>query len=218
MVLVSIEYKSLLLSILCFWFSACSEQPQKSYTIGFSQCCDDPWRNVMNNEVARELTFHPEFKLELRSAANNSNKQIEQIRELAKRKIDLLIVSPNESKPLTEVINEVYRSGIPVILIDRKTDSELFTAYVGADNYEIGKTAGEYIASQFPKQGNIIEIRLQMTISPAVERSKGFKDAIDAAPQLKIVDILEAENGLEDITEKLPIMLKKHPETNIIFG
>ncbi len=216
--LASIKHKLLLLILLCFWFSACSERPQKTYTIGFSQCCDDSWRNVMNSEVARELAFHPELKLESRSAANNSTKQIEQIRELADKKIDLLIVSPNESKPLTQVINEVYQSGIPVILIDRKTDSELFTAYVGADNYEIGKTAGEYIASQFPKNGNIIEVRLQMTISPAVERSRGFKDAIDAAPQLKIVDILETENGLEDITQKLPDMLKAHPETNIIFG
>ena len=206
------------MSVLCFWFSACSERPQKTYTIGFSQCCDDSWRNVMNSEVARELAFHPEFKLESKSAANNSTKQIEQIRELANRKIDLLIVSPNESKPLTQVINDVYQSGIPVILIDRKTDSELFTAYVGADNYEIGKTAGEYIASQFPKNGNIIEVRLQMTISPAVERSRGFKDAIDAAPQLKIVEIFEVKNGLEEITQKLPDMLKAHPETNIIFG
>ena len=119
-----------------------------------------------------------------------------------------MIVSPNESQPLTQVINDVYQSGIPVILIDRKTDSELFTAYVGADNYEIGKTAGEYIASQFPKNGNIIEVRLQMTISPAVERSRGFKDAIDAAPQLKIVEIFEVKNGLEEITQKLPDILR----------
>lgn len=218
MFLESIKYKPLLLSLLCFWFSACSERPQKTYTIGFSQCCDDSWRNVMNSEVARELAFHPELKLESRSAANNSTKQIEQIRELVNKKIDLLIVSPNESQPLTQVINDVYQSGIPVILIDRKTDSELFTAYVGADNYEIGKTAGEYIASQFPKNGNIIEVRLQMTISPAVERSRGFKDAIDAAPQLKIVEIFEVKNGLEEITQKLPDILRAHPETNIIFG
>ena len=172
----------------------------------------------MNREMVRELAFHPDFRFEIRVALNNSEKQIEQIRELAKSKIDLLIVSPNESKPLTQVINEVYQSGIPVILVDRKTDSELFTAYVGADNFEIGQTAGKYIANKYPKQGNIIEIRLQMTMSPAVERSKGFKNAIDAAPQLKIVDILESKNGLEDITQKLPNILKVHPETNIIFG
>lgn len=213
-----LPYKSGLLYFLFFLISCQPQNDGKKYTIGFSQCCDDPWRTVMNNEMARELAFHPDLNLQIRIATNNSNKQIEQIRELANSKIDLLIVSPNESKPLTQVIDEVYQSGIPVILVDRKTESELFTAYVGADNYEIGQTAGKYISSKYPDQGNIIEVRLQMTISPAVERSKGFKIAIDAAPQLKIVDILETETGLEDITQKLPDILKAHPETNIIFG
>ena len=211
-------YQYITLSLLIF-FGACQQsRVEKKYTVGFSQCCDDPWRDVMNNDMARELAFHPEVKLETRVSYNNSEKQVEQIRELVRNKVDLLIVSPNESKPLTLVIEEVYKAGIPVILIDRKTESELYTAFIGADNYEIGKTAGKYISNQFKRQGNIIEIKLQMTISPAVERSRGFKDAVANTPNLKIVDALETVNGLEDITKNLPDILDKHPEANIIFG
>lgn len=201
-------------------FPHCTESnmPVKTYTIGFSQCCHDPWRDVMNKEILRELTFHPDIKLEMRDPYNNNETQIQQIRELVKKKVDLLIVSPNESKPLTAVIDEVYKAGIPVILIDRKTDSDQYSAYVGADNYEIGKTAGKYIANQFKNGGNIIEIKLQMTISPAIERNRGFRDAIAASPKLKIVDDLEAKTGLDDITNQLPNILAKHAEANIIFG
>ena len=200
--------------------SACTDTNpnNKTYKIGFSQCCDDPWRDVMNSEMARELAFHPELKLETLVSYNNSEKQVEQIRELVKHKIDLLIVSPNESKPLTAVMEEVYKAGIPIILIDRRTESEHFTAYIGANNYEIGKTAGKYIASQVKGQGNIIEIKLQMTISPAVERNRGFKDAVANAPNLKIIDALGTDNGLDDITNHFPNLLKKHPEANIIFA
>lgn len=211
-------FKSTVFIFLIF-LSACQQDKiEKKYTIGFSQCCDDPWRDVMNNEMARELAFHPEVKLLTQVSFNNSEKQVEQIRELVKQKVDLLIVSPNESKPLTAAIEEVYKAGIPVILIDRKTESDLYTAYIGADNYEIGKTAGKYIANQFKGQGNIIEIKLQMTISPAVERNKGFRDAVAITPNLKIVDSLETAKGLEDITKHFPNILHKHSEANILYG
>lgn len=205
--------------ICLIFLGGCQPDTAKpKYKIGFSQCCDDPWRDVMNSEMARELAFHPEVKLETLVSNNNSAKQIEQIRELARQKVDLLILSPNEAKPLTPVIEEVYKTGIPVILIDRKTNSELYTAFIGANNYEIGKTAGMYIANQMKNQANIIELKLQMTISPATERNRGFSDAVKASPKLKIVDSLEAATGLDDISRYLPNLLRKHPEANVIFG
>ena len=205
---------------ICLVFlSSCQQDAVKpKFQIGFSQCVDDPWRDVMNSEMARELAYHPELKLEMLVAYNNSEKQVEQIRELVNKKVDLLIVSPNESKPLTPVIEEVYKAGIPVILIDRKTESEQYTAYIGANNYEIGKTAGKYISTQLNGKGNIIEIKMEMTISPAIERSRGFRDFVVTAPNLKVVDEMENINGLEDIRNKLPDMLRKHPEANIIFA
>ena len=209
-----------LTSFLILTFLGCTDVnlKQKTFTIGFSQCCHDPWRDVMHSEMMRELAFHPEIKLEIIESYNNSETQVEQIRALIKKKIDLLIVSPNESKPLTDVIAEAYKMGIPIVLIDRKTDLESYTAYIGADNYELGRTAGRYIASQFKGKGNIIEVKLQMTISPAIERNRGFHDAITASPNLKIVAAMEAEKGLEDISNKLPDILRQHPEANIIFG
>ena len=193
-------------------------QESKTYKIGFSQCCHDTWRDVMNNEMARELAFHPEIKFEIKESFNNSDRQIEQIRAFAKEKVDLLIVSPNESKPLTPVIEEVYKLGIPVILIDRKTDSDLYTAYISADNYELGRTAGKYIASQVKGKGNVIEIKLQMTTSPSIERNRGFKEAVAASSNLQIVDSVDTKKGLDDIQKQFPTTLRQHPEANIVFG
>ena len=214
-------FKLLKFSIFIFLIAlyGCQENFVVSkYKIGFAQCCNDPWRDVMNSEMARELAFHPEIKLEMLVSGNNSEKQMGQIRELVKQKVDLLIVSPNETKPLTPIIEEVYKAGIPVILIDRKTESELYTAFIGADNYEIGQTAAKYIANQIKGTANIIELKLQMTISPATERNRGFRDAVNASNRLKIIDSIEAVKGLDDIVNQLPDILRQHPEANVIFG
>lgn len=198
--------------------TSCSYQQEHKYRIVFLQCCHDGWRDVMNSEMKRELAFHPEVKLETIESFSNTEKQVEQVRALAKQKIDLLIITPNEAKPLTAAIEEIYKAGIPIVFVDRKTESGNYTAFIGADNYEIGKTAGKFLASQFKGRGNIIEVQLELTSSPATERNRGFNDAIANAPNLKIVEALETKNGLVDINTHIPRILNEHPETNIVFA
>ncbi len=206
------------IALLAMTLSCRQETPPKKYRIGFSQCCNDPWREVMNAEMLRELAIHPELDFDIRVSDNDSKKQIEQIRALLSSGIDILLVSPNESKPLTPVIEEAYKAGMPVILIDRKTESQLYTAYIGADNYEIGKTAGVYIANQINRQGKVIEILLPLTISPGAERNRGFRDGIAPTPDVQVVAALETRQGLEDIDHLLPDLLRQHPEANVLFG
>jgi signal transduction histidine kinase/AraC-like DNA-binding protein len=207
------------ISFLLFVGLSCSsEKRTKKYQVGFSQCCDDPWRDIMNQEMQRELAFYPEIDLKLRVASNNSETQTAQIKELLHAGIDLLIVSPNEEEPLTEVINEVFNAGIPVILIDRKTNSEKYSAYIGADNNQIGETAATYIANEFKEKGHIIELQLGMTMTPAKERSRGFQNVISHYPDMKIMEKVEMKAGIDSLKVDFLGALKAHPSTNIIFA
>ena len=207
-----------LIAFILIAITSCSYQQEHQYRIVFLQCCHDEWRDVMNSEMKRELAFHPEVKLETIESFSNTEKQVGQLRALAKQKIDLLIITPNEAKPLTAAIEAIYKAGIPIVFVDRKTESRNYTAFIGADNYEIGKTAGKFLASQFKGGGNIIEVQLEMTSSPATERNRGFKDAIASTSNLRIIEALETKNGLIDINTNIPRILKEHPETNIIFS
>ncbi len=199
-------------------FSCTKTINEKKYIVGFSQCCSDPWRDVMNGEMQRELLLHPELDFKIKIAGNNSELQEQQIKELVSEGLDILLVSPNEAKPLTAIIEEVYKAGIPVILIDRKTDSELYTAYIGANNYEVGKTAGRYVVSRMNGQARVIEILLPLAISPGAARNRGFSDGIAPAPGVEVVATLETKGGLEDISKMLPGLLQNHPDANAIFG
>ncbi|GAA3984149.1 substrate-binding domain-containing protein [Mucilaginibacter dorajii] len=161
-------------------FTGCKKADKTSqYTIGFSQCVgSDLWRRNMLDEMKMELSLHPDARFIYADADNSSKKQIEQVKQMLGEGIDLLIISPNEAQPLTGIVEQTYNKGIPVIVIDRKTSSDLYTAYVGADNYQIGKMAGEYIGSNLKGNSNIVEVMGLPGSSPAIERHRGFSDAL----------------------------------------
>ena len=123
-------------------FSSCRES--KTYRIGVSQCSQDDWRSKMNDEINREIMFHPEASVEIRSADDSNEKQIADIRYFKDNGFDILIAAPNEADAITPVIKEVYESGTPVIIFDRNINGDSYTAYQGVDNFEIGKSAAHY--------------------------------------------------------------------------
>ncbi len=175
----------LLVNIL-FIYGCFTNNNAKKYTVGFSQCTQaDEWRQTMFVEMKRELSFHNNVNLKYQTAEGNSEKQISQIRQMANEGIDLLIVSPNEVKPLSTVIQEVYDSGIPVVVVDRRTDSKKYTAFVGASNYEVGQNAGRYAATILKGKGNIIEVTGLPDASPVIDRHNGFMGIIQQHPGLR---------------------------------
>ncbi|MFB6343500.1 substrate-binding domain-containing protein [Saccharicrinis sp. FJH62] len=205
--------------LFIFFFSFFSLSSKEKFTIGFSQCGQrDNWRLKMESEMERELLFHPDLSIIVKQALDNSEMQIRQIDELMNMDIDLLIVSPNEINPVQKAIEKVYQKGIPVILIDRRIDSESFTAYVGGDNYEIGQFAAEYIARKLNYTGKTLEIQGAQTISAAVERSKGFNDGLDKYPDLINVYKIHSFWNEKIISDSLPSGLKQHPNIDAIFA
>ncbi|MGM0530562.1 MAG: hybrid sensor histidine kinase/response regulator transcription factor [Bacteroidota bacterium] len=178
--------KSVLLGFFLL-LSGLSLSANEKYLIGFSQCTMvDIWREAMVREMEIELGIRPDLEMVMRDAADNSEKQIQDIRELMAMDIDLLIVSPNESEPLTPIVKEVYQSGIPVIVIDRKINSDDYDVYIGADNYQVGLGAGRYAVSLLKGKGRILEIWGLQGSSPAIERHAGFSDALKNAPGIEI--------------------------------
>ena len=140
-----------LISLSLVLFSCVFEKKQKIRTIGVSQCSDDPWRSSMNNEILREASFYPDLQIKIKTAFDSNQKQISDIESFIDEHVDLLVVAPNEAVPLTPVIERAMKEGIPVILVDRKISTGHYTAFVGADNYQIGKEVGEYVVNRFKR-------------------------------------------------------------------
>ena len=171
---------------------ACSgEKPH--YVIGVSQCSEDIWRSWQNAEMVMESNFHDGVELRFATAHGDSKRQIQQINSLVDSGIQLLIVAPNQKSSVTSAIDRAYDKGIPVIVFERKTDSQKYTAFVSADNYEMGRQMGEYVVSRLNGKGNIMEVEGLKGSSSAEERHKGFLETLTQYPEVKVVARLQGD-------------------------
>lgn len=179
-----------LLFIGLSFFSCHSLEEEKKYVIGVSQCMlNDAWRQAMVKEMQLEATNYDNIEIIVKDAHSDNDTQIQQIRELMDEKVDILIISPFQSQPITAVAEEAYRAGIPTIITDRKVNTDLYTTYVGASNYDIGYAVGKYAYSYLPQHAVILEIWGLSSSSPAQERHQGFVDALLQRPDLSFVKI-----------------------------
>lgn len=197
-------------------FNVSSDRDGIKYLIGMSQCnLGEPWRIQMNEELIAAAQKYPDIRIIFTDAAQDNQKQIEDVNKLMKLGIDLLIISPNESEPLTPVVSQVYES-IPVIVLDRKVNSDDYTLFIGADNHVIGQRAGEYVKNLLGEPGgNIVEIMGLPGSMPTVERSEGFREGISSNPNLQITEYLVA-NWLRDSAEDIfASYLRANPDSKI---
>ncbi|MBR2887368.1 MAG: substrate-binding domain-containing protein, partial [Bacteroidales bacterium] len=169
--------------------AACTPDAPK-YRIGVAQCSDDIWRSKQNSELAMEANFHEGVKLCFASAYDDSQRQIQQIDSLVKSGVDLLIVAPNQVESISAAIDRTAESGVPVIVFERKTGSTKYTAFMSADNYEMGFRMARYMAGRLNGKGRILEVTGLDGSSPAEERHNGFHDALKEYPEMQIISTL----------------------------
>lgn len=213
-------HRILIMVILTAILCGCSNKKKEAkYVIGFSQCVgSDLWRRTMLEEMKMELSLHPGATLVYRDANNSNRKQISQVGELLKMDIDLLIISPNEARPLTPIVEQAYNSGIPVVIIDRKTSSSAYTAYVGADNYQIGKMAGQYVSGLLKGKGNIMEIMGLPGSSPTIERQRGFAEGLQKSANVRISNQIYGDWLKSHAIDELLKMNESLRTTDLIFA
>ncbi len=170
----------LLIFILSLTISCRRGGEEKEFVVGVSHSSiNDSWRKAMMLDMQVKASDYPGMTLDVKDADEDNDTQIKQIRELIKKRVDLIIISANESEPITTAAVEAYRAGIPTIIIDRKIYSEEYTTFIGADNYEIGRAAGLFVNSLLKKKKTtIVEVWGREGSSSALDRHNGFSDAL----------------------------------------
>lgn len=198
--------------------ASCKRYETDTFVIGVSQCSADEWRRQMNDEIKREALFYPDIKLLFRCADDNSRQQEEDIIWLMENGADILIISPNEANGLIPGIEKAYDSGIPVLLVDRKINSDKYTAYIGADNFALGLKAGEYISDLLEGSGNIVELAGLENSTPAQERHSGLMKALEHYPGIKLVAHADAGWFQNSAEEAFDSILNVNRNIDLVFA
>lgn len=195
---------------------------QDKFLIGMSQASKgEPWRQAMNDQIAAAAAEHPELEVVFADAAQDNAKQVADVENFIQQGIDLLIISPNEAAPLTDVVAKAYDGGIPVIVLDRKVNGDKYTMWIGADNQLIGRTAGERVAAWCKEQGhspcNVIEIRGLEGSTPAKERGDGFREGIASNPDVTIIASQNADWLREKAIPVSQAMFQANPDVHVVY-
>ena len=187
-------------------------EKKDKYVIGMSQCnLGEPWRVAINDQIAMAAEKHPEFEVIFADAAQDNSKQIADIENFVQMGVDLIITSPNEATPLTNAVSAAYDAGIPVILLDRKIDGDKYTQFIGADNVDMGRIAGEYVADTLlPDGGKVCEIKGLEGTSGGIDRDNGFREGIKKNDKIEIV----AVNNADWLREKAITVAEEMLQTN----
>ncbi|MDE6017640.1 MAG: substrate-binding domain-containing protein [Muribaculaceae bacterium] len=212
---INITLAWIAIAVSLLYLSACKED--RKYRIGVSQCSQDDWRMKMNDEIQREIMYHEDAEVEIRSADDSSSKQIDDIRYFVDNGFDIIIVSPNEAATLTPVIKDVYDSGIPVIIFDRNINGDSYTARIGADDEGLGKAAAHFALSVTGQNPQAIEVFGLRGSTPAEGRHKGFSTEFIANGG-KILAGATANWKKEDATPAVDSLLRSHPDIDVIFA
>lgn len=208
----------LYLIILCsLLLCSCGNKPKK-YIIGVSQCSMDAWREKLNSELQTAEYLNDSIEVRLASADDDNDSQLSQINYFIDQGVSLLIVSPNQVNTISPALERAQQKGIPVILVDRKTQSKKYTAFIGCDNYLLGKLVGDYIAQRLKGKGRIVEIRGLDNSSPAIDRHRGFVDALNAYPDLQIVASESGDWKEQSGSEVMKRVLSKTQDFDYVFA
>lgn len=195
-------------------------KPKPRFVVGVSQCSEDVWREKQNAELRLGAYFQDGVELKFAVAYDSDERQIEQIDSLVASGIDLLIVAPNQVATISPAIDRAFDKGIPVIVFERKTNSQKFTAFMSADNYEMGRQMGNYIATRLHGKGRVLEIMGLKGSSPAIERNKGFIEVMREHPGIEVVATLQGDWTEPTAYKETATWLKNHPNTpvDLVFG
>ena len=196
---------------------SCTRQPKK-YVIGVSQCSEDIWRDKLNDELKMGEYLNDSLIVKLASSNDDNVLQNKQVNQFVDEGGDLLIISPNQLSAISKAVERAFDKGIPVILYDRKTNSDKYTAFIGCDNYTIGNSMGKFIAQQLNGKGRVVEICGLDGSSPALERHRGFMDAIKPYPGIQVVASEGGNWKEEGGIQAMKRILKKTHDFDYVFA
>ncbi|GGI07623.1 substrate-binding domain-containing protein [Isoptericola cucumis] len=195
-------------------------EEKDSYVIGYSQSNNaEPYRAQLNTQLEYYVSQHDNLELlPIADAQQDSSRQVSQVQQFVQQGVDVLVVSPNESDPLTPPVEQACAAGIPVIVLDRTVKTDCIAAFIGGDNVAIGKAAGELAVELLPDGGNVVELRGILSNQPQIDRDEGFREAIAANPDIKIVKDQDAKWLKEEGTKVMQQWLQSGDDIDLVYA
>lgn len=194
------------------------------YRVCFNQSeMDNPWRLAQTKSMQDEAK-RLGWTLIFTNANGSAAKQVADVRSCIAQRVDAIFLTPREEKPLTPIVLEAKRAGIPLFVIDRKVDEKVakpgqdFVAFIGSDFYQEGRRAAEWLVKTTKGKAKVIELQGSTGSSPAIDRQKGFADYIKKHPGIQIVASQTGNFTRDEGRKVMEALIQAHPEATSVYA
>lgn len=145
-------------------------------------------------------------------------RQTAQVQNFITQGMDAIVIAPVNSSGIVSAVTEANDMGVPVFTADIAADGGEIVSHVASDNHQGGQLLGEYLAHRLDERGSVA-ILDQPTVASVRDRVAGFREALDAYPDIQIVAAPAVERGLRDVAkQKADNLLSSSVEVDAIFG
>ncbi len=183
------------------------------YTIGFSNAgLGDSWRVVAVHSMMKAAAENKDqiAKLIITDAGHDDSKQVADIQDLVSRGVDLLIVSANTAQALDPAVTRVMESGTPVVMVDRRIESDNFVTFVTASDAISGRLFAQWIVEKLGGKGNVIMMGGQAGSSPSEIRMKTAMQVFNQYPDIKIMETVYGDWSPVKAKQVMQSMIQKY--------
>lgn len=191
---------------------------ERKIVVGFSQIgAESAWRTAETTSIKSEAEKRG-ITLKFSDAQGDQENQVRALRTFIQQKVNYIVLAPKTEDGWQQVLEEAKGANIPVILVDRAVsveDESLFVTFIGSDFVEEGRRAGAWLAAKTGGQAMVAELQGTPGAGPAIDRKKGFEEAIAKHPGMRIVKSQSGQFERAKGREVFEAMLRS-PEGNSI--
>ncbi|MES2666229.1 MAG: ABC transporter substrate-binding protein [Pseudomonadota bacterium] len=183
------------------------------YVIGFSNAgLGDSWRVVMLHSLQAAAARNKDkiSKLIITDAGHDDAKQVADIQDLEAQGVDLLIVSANTQQALDPAVTRAMESGIPVVMVDRRIESDNFVTFVTASDAVIGRVFAQWIVEKLGGKGNVVVLAGQAGSSPSELREKAAREVFAQYPGITVLETVYSDWSPVKGKQVMQAMIQKY--------
>ncbi len=192
----------------------------KKILIGLSQPnVEHPYR-VAGVKAAQEwVKKHPEVELIVADGRRDSAKQLADVEDLISRKVNIIVIAPNDAKALAPIGEKAKAAKIPIVTFDRElaVPPDQIAAHIGSDNIEMGRVAARFIAKKLEGKGVVIQIEGTPGASATVDRKKGFEEEIAKSPGIKLAASLVGHYRRHEAMQAMEDAITANPKIDAVY-
>jgi ribose transport system substrate-binding protein len=199
---------------------ASAGQTQKTYT--FAVLVKDSttpfWRYLISGAKKEAKAQGVEVIEYAPLQQQNLEEQMRHVEDAIQKKVDAIIIAPINPTAIIPAIEKANAAKIPVLTTNSKAGGGKIETFVGVENYEGAKKLGEYMLKKINRTGSVIIVEGNPAGQTNQDRVKGFREAIAAAPEVKLLAQQPAMFRRDQAMTVMENLLQTHPKVDLVIA